>query len=814
MSTLLYVKMMPAMPIKRSFLRKQQEYLSNTFPRALIMPTAVNGLKNPRYKHKDGQWTVEKAYAHLDECFESGALILLSEDLIVVDIDDSTWVDKIESMFPMFIDTVTCNTKKGKHYYFRRVEDVKDFMFDGARGLKDDNGVIPIDIKTICKNGTSGVISIPPSQGKTWINPLGKHEILDLPDVFIEFYRTHSQSLCKQKKPLVVAALRAKPVEAGELCGDKEEVRALVKMLSPSRANERDDWMNVGWCLHCISPKYLDIWVEFSTTSDKYVEGECERLWDTMTLGSYTVASLYKWARDDNPCDGNDILMKNCIFNNIIMCDGSHNSVASIIASILKDKYVFASKGWFYFDGTLWKYDDNQVRLRTDFGTLVMNHFVKARQLIADKLPLDDARSKSSVGTGSKRSGSGNDTIDSISKTIMKLKDKPFKDHLVVELREFFLDAQFIEKLDSNSNLIAFTNGVWDLNSHTFRKAMPCDHLSISVKYDYDPDLNFEYKEKVLDYWATMHPEEEQRDYTIKMFACQLHGNMGQNLFHVHAGSLGSAANGKSTFFIVMGNSLGDYVRKFPVDTLTTTQKTEFGKPIPEYQNWKGRRILFCTEPGATDVLNSGVLKALTGGEEIQYRLLFSNETYSFLPQFKLHIMCNDPPQVDGGDSGVKRRIRKIDYISQFVNADKVDVANFMFLRDETFQPTVMNNNMFKMEFLRLLLDNYDSRYVFDMPKVVEDNSREFLEENDGVFQFASQHIVKASGGFFTLKSAKESFKRSDHFNGKIQTLKNDLIKVLKTRCIEAKRIEGVFLRNVFEGYRLTEMEQGPDLLD
>lgn len=50
-----------------------------------------------------------------------------------------------------------------------------------------------------------------------------------------------------------------------------------------------------------------------------------------------------------------------------------------------------------------------------------------------------------------------------------------------------------------------------------------------------------------------------------------------------------------------------------------------------------------------------------------------------------MHIMTNDAPQVDGSDAGVKRRIRKIDYISQFVPKEHVDESKNCFLRDDNF---------------------------------------------------------------------------------------------------------------------------------
>ena len=63
-------------------------------------------------------------------------------------------------------------------------------------------------------------------------------------------------------------------------------------------------------------------------------------------------------------------------------------------------------------------------------------------------------------------------------------------------------------------------------------------------------------------------------------------------------------------------------------------------------------------------------MKDLTGGELIVYRMLFSNQFDEYIPQFKVNIMKNDSPKIDGTDEGVKRRSRVLPYISKFVTSD------------------------------------------------------------------------------------------------------------------------------------------------
>jgi hypothetical protein len=79
-----------------------------------------------------------------------------------------------------------------------------------------------------------------------------------------------------------------------------EDVKTLVNMLSASRADDRMDWLKLGWCLHNLSEDYLSIWKDFSTKSDKYDENVCDSIWEKCNRDDIGIGSLYSWAKTDN----------------------------------------------------------------------------------------------------------------------------------------------------------------------------------------------------------------------------------------------------------------------------------------------------------------------------------------------------------------------------------------------------------------------------------------------------------------------------------------------------------------------------------
>jgi P4 family phage/plasmid primase-like protien len=378
------------------------------------------------------------------------------------------------------------------------------------------------------------------------------------------------------------------------------------------------------------------------------------------------------------------------------------------------------------------------------------------------------------------------------------------------ELREYMYDKDFRNRLDSDPNLIAFKNGVWELREKQFRRATPEDYVCLNVGYDYTPDDTEEDKVKIKQYWRTLHPEEEQRTYMKKTFSRQLYGDNGNNLFHFHAGKGGTAANGKTLFFEILQLSVGEdgvgYSCKFDVSVLLSDRKDKQGKAVPELAEWRGVRFLYCSEPNPDETINSGVMKTITGGESIKFRELYKSQIQTFRPMHKIHLMCNDAPRVDGRDIGVRRRIVMAEYNSRFVPAEDADPTEHKYPIDAGLGQSFRESMGLRMAFLRELLHEYDHGFDFKLPASVRDSSRMYIEENDPVFGFVKECIVYEKGAYFTLTQAKVSFTSSEHYknNFRISKLKTDLERALGVMSLDQKWVNNSNEKNVFWDHKLS----------
>lgn len=143
-------------------MKKLCEWLKEAYPLDVPMPV-LKAQKCPAFKHANGSWTwdsFERFYA--PHKHDIGVLL---HDLCVVDVDSHDLVAALEQEFPALKNVPCERTSKGRHYFFERsaLADKLGF-FDGRSQVRRG-----IDFKTVCSNGTSGIIIVSPSEHKSWV---------------------------------------------------------------------------------------------------------------------------------------------------------------------------------------------------------------------------------------------------------------------------------------------------------------------------------------------------------------------------------------------------------------------------------------------------------------------------------------------------------------------------------------------------------------------------------------------------------------------------------------------------------------------
>lgn len=120
----------------------------------------------------------------------------------------------------------------------------------------------------------------------------------------------------------------------------------------------------------------------------------------------------------------------------------------------------------------------------------------------------------------------------------------------------------------------------------------------------------------------------------------------------------GSGANGKSTFLETIAAVMGDYAKRTSFDTFTVRKHQG---PREDLAYLVGARLVLSGEPNMTDLLDEGMIKLLTGGEQIMCRRLYGTH-FEYKPTYKIWIGCNHRPNIRGTDQGIWRRIRLVPF--------------------------------------------------------------------------------------------------------------------------------------------------------
>ncbi len=277
-----------------------------------------------------------------------------------------------------------------------------------------------------------------------------------------------------------------------------EVAKILVKMLSKERATGYNEWIMVGWALYNISEGLIEEFLEFSKLcKEKYDEKYCRKVWiDTFNYHKmrgdnigYKIASLHRWAKEDNPEEYKKFL-DGCI-NNIMkdMDFKAEFDIALIIREIYRYEYVCTNKKkniWWEYDGIRWRKIDDGYTLSVKLSTEVVREFANIVNIYnkmaetAQTIMADLYRNKALQAQ----------------KLIVNLKSSSFKDKIISECCNLMYDEKFEEKLNSNPKLIGFENGVYDLENMIFRKGTPEDYLTYSTHYKYNDILNMNINNK------------------------------------------------------------------------------------------------------------------------------------------------------------------------------------------------------------------------------------------------------------------------------------------------------------------------------
>ena len=226
---------------------------------------------------------------------------------------------------------------------------------------------------------------------------------------------------------------------------------------------------------------------------------------------------------------------------------------------------------------------------------------------------------------------------------------------------------------DPDPYLLGVANGVVDLRTGMICSGHPDDRLTMQVPVQY-------HVKAECPRWQQFLHQVFQRDgeligFVQRALGYSLTGSVREQVLFL---CYGTGSNGKSVFLDMLRNVLGDYAMNIPFTVLELQQRPSLTNDLA---SMAGRRLVTSSETNESTRLNEARIKALTGGDPITARFLYS-ESFTYEPVAKFWLAVNHLPRVRDDSYGFWRRVRVLPFNEQFTGDDADKGLPFKLLEE------------------------------------------------------------------------------------------------------------------------------------
>ena len=244
-----------------------------------------------------------------------------------------------------------------------------------------------------------------------------------------------------------------------------------------------------------------------------------------------------------------------------------------------------------------------------------------------------------------------------------------------------------------------------------------------------------------------------------------------------------SCGLGKSKIVELLKYTFGEYFGSVQ-SQLFTRPRPDANSPDPGLLSLMKKKLVIASEPEKNNKLNSGFIKFITGRDSTTLRNCHSNDMIEFTANFITLLICNDIPDCDDIDNAFSKRLRCINFPTEFVtepkkeNQKKIDVninKNFDF---------------WKLDFMLLLIEKY-KKYIETHELKPTENilkwTNQYQEDTDMYLQFINE-CTEDSETHTHTSDLYETFKtwfKINNPNTKIPSNKEFMSNIKKYKNIE-----------------------------
>ena len=217
-------------------------------------------------------------------------------------------------------------------------------------------------------------------------------------------------------------------------------------------------------------------------------------------------------------------------------------------------------------------------------------------------------------------------------------------------------------ELNKFNHFLGVKNGVVDLRTGELLPPNRDYRITLSTECEYDPAAKCPLFEQTLD--QVFFGNTDMMEYFLRTLGYSIMGDPKEDLMFI---PVGQGRNGKSTLLGTVRTLLGGYARSADANSFVSDGKPgSAGGAREDILRLNGTRFVYVNEPDEGGELREGAVKAMTGGDAITARGLYSKASIEIVPTWVIHMPTNHKPIIKGTDNGIWLRLVLIPFERNF----------------------------------------------------------------------------------------------------------------------------------------------------
>lgn len=221
-----------------------------------------------------------------------------------------------------------------------------------------------------------------------------------------------------------------------------------------------------------------------------------------------------------------------------------------------------------------------------------------------------------------------------------------------------------VTELDRHTHLLGVANGAVDLRTGELLAPDKDHRITVVTPLKYDPRAAAPlFEQTVRDVFFN---DAEQIEFFQRLVGYAIRGEPEEDIIVIPHGD---GSNGKSTVLGKIRDALGAHAKAAGPETFLSAsggQGAAAGAAREDLLRLRGARFVYVGEPDEGSELREGLIKAMTGGDPIPARGLWSKTTIEVVPTWVAFMPTNHRPIVKGDDHAIWRRLMLVPFTRNF----------------------------------------------------------------------------------------------------------------------------------------------------